>query len=170
MVPISDVKKLNVSKGRFNEANIARLTEDPRGVTHSVFGGEIYLRLAARLFLDEGLQFPHRPINQKYGAGLGVKRVDMPQAILFFVWPCEFVFLDQALQIFLAARHRGQADLPVLAERLAIEIKTGVRVLPKSPVRNEERKILLGFCIDTRVVKVDGGRQVNFRFADMKET
>ena len=73
------------------------------------------------------------------------------------------------LQVILATGGGDEAGLAVRAHDLAVEIEARRRVLPQRPLGDEPVEVLPALGIDFRRVKVRGGRQINFRLADVQE-
>ena len=93
----------------------------------------------------------------------------MADAVVLLVHPCQLVLLDYAREIILAACGGDQTGLAVLAHDLAIEIETGLCVLPKGALGDKPLEILCSPAIDLRRINIGGRRQANFRLADVKE-
>jgi hypothetical protein len=120
-----------------------------------------------------GHQLVNRPlcaINQKHRAGLRVERLDVANAVVLLVGPGQLVFLDDPVEVILATRGRDQPNLAVPPHDLAVEVETGLRVLPESALGDKSPEILFSLRIDFGRVKVRGGWQIDFRLAHMEET
>jgi hypothetical protein len=90
-------------------------------------------------------------------------------AVVFLVGAGEFVLLDDAFVVFLAARDGYEAGLRVRAHDLAVEVEAGFGVQPQRAVGDEFVEVLAALRIDGRVVEIGGGREIDFRFADVEE-
>src|SRR5437762_9099754 len=129
MVAIGDVKRGNSRELSPNKLNFRSLRDHPGRVPNAVAGGEVNLRRLGRPSVHQLIDFRPGAIDQEHRAGLRVERLDVPDAIVLLVRPCQLVLLDDTLQIVFATGHRHQSYLVVLAHDLAIKIETGLRVL-----------------------------------------
>ncbi len=170
MMSIGDVKSGDACEFVLDEFDLRRVADDPRSVPHAVRRGEIHIRLLGCFFASEFVKGRLGAVGQEYRAGLGIQRLNVPDAVILFVGPREFVFLDDVLQIFLATGRGHQAHLRMLDHDLAIEIKAGRRVLSQRALRDQLLEILAALGVNLRRVKIRAGRQIDFRFAHVQKT
>ena len=106
MMSIGDVKCDHPSEGAFDEADVSRLGEHPRGVPHSIRCRKINGRFAAGFSREQIVQFTHCPIDQENRSGLRMQRLYMTNSIILLIDPCQLMFLDRPLQVLFATGGR----------------------------------------------------------------
>ena len=128
----------------------------------AVFGGEIHIGPASRLF---GHKFVNRgigAISQKHRPGLGIERFDVAHPVVFLVGPGQFVFFDGAIEVFRAARRGDNAGLRVAAHDLPVKIKVRPGIRLQRAVTDGFLKIFRAPGINfRRIGSVPGGRSIS---------
>ena len=109
------------------------------------------------------------PVTYKYRTGLRVNRVYMPDSVIFLILSGQFVFFDNAAQVFLATRGRDKPRLAVPPHDLPVQIKAWLRILFERALRNQFGKILRALRVNGGRIQIGAGGQVNFRFADVQK-
>src|SRR5947208_10663984 len=102
MVPISDVKAWNSGKLGFDRRDPLRFGNDPGRVAHTVACGEIHARRPGAALGDEFINPLVRAKGEEDRPGLCLERLDVPQTVVFFIWPRQLVLPDDAPAVILA--------------------------------------------------------------------
>ena len=138
-------------------------------MTHPIAGGEVDLRRLSRLSGDELIQRRVGGIDEEHRAGLGIEGLNVPDTVIFLVWPGELVLANDAFQVILATGSRHQPGLAVRAHHLAVKVEIRLGVWPECALGDELLEILPPPGIDRRRVNVRAGRQIDLWLANMEK-
>ena len=84
MVAVGDVQRRNALEFLLNELYVRRFYDHPRRVPNAIAGSKVNLRRSGDSTLDQFIQRSAGAIDQKHRSGLGIERLDVPEAIVLF--------------------------------------------------------------------------------------
>ena len=134
-----------------------------------ILGGEIHGRGLGGALGHEGVEGGFGPVGEEHRAGLRIQRLDVAHAVVLLVGPGELMLLDDAVEVFLAARRGDEAHLRVAAHDLAVEVEGRLAVELQRALADEAGEILRALGIDGVRIQVGAGGQVDLRLADVQE-
>ena len=94
----------------------------------------------------------------------------MAHAVVFLGGAGEFVFFDDAAVVFGNTRDGYETRLGVTAHHLTVEVHARLRVLRERALLPQQSKVFRAFGVHSIRIHVDGGIEVDFRFADVQKT
>ena len=169
MMSIGNVECGDFRELGFDQPDTFSVANGPRAVAHAVLAGEIHIRWRGEALCHELVQVCCRPVGQEHRAGLGIESLHVTDTVVLLVRACELVPFDDSIQIFLAAGRGHESGLAVAAHDLAIEIETGLGLLPQGAFRDQPVKVLPPLGVDFRRVRVGSRRQIDLRLADVQK-
>ncbi len=111
-----------------------------------------------------------RFIGQKHRAYLRADSVHVIDAVILFIRSRELVLLDLVLVIGVYRCHGNQTNLFVVTHHLLVDIKLLFVVTHQSAFSDEALQVFLTLGIDLRIVNINRGIYIHFRFIDMQKT
>jgi hypothetical protein len=169
VVAIGDVEALEPRERRGEGPDVVRVRDAPRGVADAVGGGEVHGGRVLGEAVDVGVDFRIGAVGEEDGAGLGVERFDVADAVVLLVGPGELVFADDAVDVFLATGGGDAADLGMGSHDLPVEVVAGLGVLVDGAVLEEALEVLGALRVNGGRIGVCALREVDLRFAHAEE-
>jgi hypothetical protein len=85
-------------------------------------------------------------------------------AVILLVGTRQFVAADDVPVVFVATGHGHETDLGVHAHLLAVEMIGGGVVLTQGTGGDQRQEVFAAPGVNRRIVRREGGREVDFRF------
>ena len=127
----------------------------PSAAVMSTSGGR------SQIPVEQGVDIDLCAIRQQDGAGLGVERLDLADAVVFFHRSREFVLLDAPGVVGGDRGGRDQAGLLMRAHGEPVAVIAGTGVLQQDPLRQHRVEVFACLSIDGRIERVGVERQVD---------
>src|SRR5690242_6143985 len=142
----------------------------PHAVLNSFFSSKIIRSVFCALpFLHYFIRLFIVPESKKNISGLSAGGLDMIDAILFFFWPCQFMFFDQAFFIISYRTTTNQSGLRLIIHCKLVDIITRFAFAKNNRPADKCIQVFFCFVINFLAVNVGTRRKINLASSNMKK-